>query len=48
MSDNATAVFFVVAFLAAGAWSEWVGYRRSRAWAENEHRRGQDRPGADG
>jgi hypothetical protein len=44
MSDNATAVLFVVAFLAAGAWSEWVGYRKSR----DAHRYGKDRPGADG
>ena len=44
MSDNVTAVLFVLVFSTAGAWSTWLKYRERRA--EIEARRDTDGPGA--
>jgi hypothetical protein len=44
MSDNVTAVLFVLVFSTAGAWSTWLKYRERRA--EIEARRDKDSPGA--
>lgn len=44
MSDNVTAVLFVVVFTTAGAWSRWLKYRERRA--EIEAHRDNNGPGA--